>query len=138
MTTHRPPEPVGAYAYARRAGGLIFLAGIGPRRHGTKDIPGVVLNPDGTVKTYDIEAQVRSCFDNVRTVLEQHGSSWTKVIDVLVFMTDLKRDFATFNRLWSEYFAGPNPPTRTTIEIAALPQSGNAPINFEVKVVAEG
>jgi 2-aminomuconate deaminase len=138
MTTHRPPEPVGAYAYARRAGGLIFLAGIGPRRHGTKDIPGVVLNPDGTVKTYDIEAQVRSCFDNVRTVLEQHGSSWTRVIDVLVFMTDLKRDFATFNRLWSEYFPGPNPPTRTTIEIAALPQAGNAPINFEVKVVAEG
>lgn len=133
----KPPEPVGAYAYARRAAGLLFLAGIGPRRHGTKDIPGVVLGSDGKVQSYDIEAQVRSCFENVRIVLEQHGSDWSRIVDVLVFMTDLHRDFAVFNRLWSEYFPGPVAPTRTTIQIAGLPQAGNAPINFEVKVVAE-
>jgi 2-aminomuconate deaminase len=136
----RAAEPVGAYAHARRAGNLLFLAGIGPRKRGSKDIPGVVLSADGTVKEYDMEAQVRSCFENVRIVLEEAGSSWENIVDVLVFLTDMKRDFAVFNRLWSEYFPaagdGGGQPTRTTIQVCALPQAGNAPIAFEVKVVA--
>lgn len=131
------PEPVGAYPHARRVGGLLFLSGVGPRRRGSKDIPGVVLNPDGSVLTYDIEAQVRSCFTNVKAVLEEAGSNWENIVDVLVFLTDMKRDFAAYNRVWAEYFpAGKNQPTRTTIEIGALPQGGNAPIAYEVKVVA--
>jgi 2-aminomuconate deaminase len=139
VPTHsrKAAEPVGAYAHARRAGDLLFLAGLGPRRRGSKDIPGVVLDSAGNVLRSDIEAQVRACFDNVRVVLHEAGSDWDKIVDVQVFMTDLKRDFAAFNRLWGEYF--PNPatqPTRTTIEVAALPQAGNAPINIELKVVA--
>lgn len=131
------PEPLGAYAFARRAGGLLFLAGIGPRQRGSKDIPGVVLDARGGVASYDIEAQVRSCFANVRAVLDEAGSSWSKIVDVTVFLTDMQRDFATYNRLWAEYFpTGPASPTRTTVEISSLPQAGNAPINFEVKVVA--
>ncbi|MGE3106950.1 MAG: RidA family protein [Phycisphaerales bacterium] len=130
-------EPVGAYPHARRAGGIVFLAGVGPRVRGSKDIPGVVLDAAGNVVSYDIEAQVRSCFANVRTILEEAGSSWERIVDVLVFLTDMKRDFAVFNRVWGEYFpAGPNQPTRTTIQIGALPQGGNAPIAFEVKVTA--
>lgn len=135
--SHRAAEPTGAYAHARRAGGLLFLAGIGPRVRGSRSIPGVRLDASGAVVDYDLEAQVRSCFAGVRMVLEEAGSSWEKIIDVTVFLTDMKRDFATYNRLWSEYFPpGPHSPTRTTIEVKSLPQAGEAPINFEVKVVA--
>lgn len=137
--SNQAPEPVGAYPHARRAGNLLFLAGVGPRRRGSKDIPGVVCNPDGSIRTYDIEAQVRSCFANVKAVLEESGSGWDQIVDVLVFLTDMKRDFAAFNRLWAEYFpsgSSGGQPTRTTIEIGALPQGGNTPIAFEVKVVA--
>lgn len=130
-------EPVGAYPHARRVGNLLFLAGLGPRRRGSKDIPGVRLDSEGKVTDYDIEAQVRACFDNVRAVLEESGSRWENIVDVQVYLTDMRRDFAAFNRLWAEYFPpGPNQPTRTTIQVGALPQAGNAPINFEVKVVA--
>jgi 2-aminomuconate deaminase len=137
VNSTRAAEPVGAYPHARRVGNLLFLSGLGPRRRGSKDIPGVVLGPDGKVVTYDIEAQVRACFDNVRTVLEEAGSSWDKIVDIQVFLTDMERDFATYNRVYAEYFPpGPNQPTRTTIEVGALPTAGNAPINFEVKVIA--
>jgi 2-aminomuconate deaminase len=128
------PEPVGAYPHARRAGNLLFLSGVGPRKRGTKEIPGVVLGSDGTVVEKDIEAQCRSCFDNVRAVMADAGVPWENVVDVLVFLTDMKNDFPTYNKVYAEYFAGegnPNP-ARTTIEINALP----TPIAVEVKVVA--
>ncbi|MGD9690525.1 MAG: RidA family protein [Phycisphaerales bacterium] len=135
--SERAAEPVGAYVHARRAGGLLFLSGVGPRRRGSRDIPGVVLSPDGTVASYDIEAQVRACFENVRMILEESGSAWSRIVDVQVFLTDMKRDFATYNRVYAEYFPpGPDQPCRTTVEIGALPTAGNAPINFEVKVIA--
>jgi 2-aminomuconate deaminase len=135
--SNKAPEPVGAYPHARRVGELLFLSGVGPRRRGSREIPGVVLNADGSVRDYDIEAQVRSCFENVRTILVEAGSGWERIVDVLVFLTDMKRDFAAYNRVWAEYFpAGGNQPCRTTIEIGALPQGGNSPIAFEVKVVA--
>jgi len=131
------PEPVGAYAHARRVGNLLFLAGLGPRRRGSKDIPGVTLNASGTMVDYDVAQQIHSCFANVKIVLEEAGSTWDKIVDVTVFLTDMKRDFAVYNALWAQYFpAGPNSPTRTTIEIKSLPQAGTAPIAFEVKVIA--
>lgn len=133
----RAAEPVGAYAHARRVGNLLFLAGLGPRRRGSKEIPGVRLDATGKMIDYDIEAQVRACFENVKVVLEEAGSRWENIVDVTVFLTDMRRDFADYNRLWTEYFPpGPNSPTRTTIEIKSLPQAGNAPIAFEVKVIA--
>ncbi len=141
--THEPvqsskaAEPVGAYPHARRVGNLLFLSGVGPRRRGSKDIPGVKLDALGTMVDYDVAPQIRSCFENVRTILDEAGSSWENIVDVLVFLTDMKRDFAAYNRLWAEYFPpGSNQPCRTTIQIGALPQGGNAPIAFEVKVVA--
>ncbi len=133
-SSHRAPEPVGAYPHAKRVGNLLFLSGVGPRRRGTKEIPGVTLDASGKVVAYDIEAQCRSCFDNVRAVLEDAGSSWQSIVDVTAFLTDMKRDFPAFNTLYAEHFAGPgNPnPTRTTIEIGALP----TPIAVELKVIA--
>jgi 2-aminomuconate deaminase len=133
----RAPEPVGAYPHARRAGNLLFLSGVGPRRRGSNEIPGVTLDAAGNVLAHDIEAQCRSCFENVRAILEDAGSTWENIIDVLVFLTDMKRDFATYNRLYAEYFAGPPGsgmpnPARTTIEISALP----TPIAIELKVIA--
>jgi 2-aminomuconate deaminase len=134
MMSSRAPEPVGAYPHARRVGDLLFLSGVGPRKRGSSKIPGVEQDEHGNVTACDIEAQCRSCFDNVRAVLEDAGSSWDNIVDVLAFLTDMKRDFPTFNRLYAEYFAGPgNPnPTRTTLEIGALP----TPIAVELKVVA--
>jgi 2-aminomuconate deaminase len=127
----RAPEPVGPYPHARRVGNLLFLSGVGPRARGSKKIPGVTLDASGAVTAYDIEAQCRSCFNNVRTVLEDAGASLDDVVDVTAFLTDMKRDFETFNRVYAEFF-GTVRPTRTTIEVGALP----TPIAVELKVIA--
>jgi 2-aminomuconate deaminase len=125
------PEPVGAYPHARRVGNLLFLSGVGPRVRGSKEIPGVTLSENGKILEYDIEAQCRSCFANVRSVLEASGSAWENMVDVTVFLTDMKKDFAAFNRIYTEYF-GEVRPCRTTLEVGALP----TPIAVELKVVA--
>ncbi|MFG0283229.1 MAG: RidA family protein [Phycisphaerales bacterium JB039] len=130
-SSSRAPEPVGLYPHARRIGNLLFLSGVGPRRRGSKEIPGVTLDGEGNVVAYDIEAQCRSCFDNVRAVLEDAGSSWDRLVDVTVFLTDMKRDFAAYNKVYAEYFKDVQP-TRTTIEVGALP----TPIAVEVKAIA--
>ena len=131
FSTDRAPDPVGAYPHARRVGDLLFLSGVGPRRPGTGEIPGNETDADGNLTAYDIEAQCRSCFENIRRIVEDAGSSWVRIVDVTVFLTDMKRDFETFNRLYAEAFAT-NRPTRTTIEVGALP----TPIAVELKVTA--
>lgn len=133
LHSSRAPEPVGPYPHARRAGDFIFLSGVGPRMRGSKEIPGVTLAPDGSARSYCIETQCRSCFQNVRSVVEDAGARWDQVVDVTVFLTDMARDFAAYNRVYAEFFAGagnPNP-TRTTLGITALP----TPIAVEVKAV---
>ncbi len=127
----RAAEPVGLYPHARRVGNLLFLSGIGPRVKGQKVIPGVTLDAEGRVVDHDIEAQCHSVFANVRAVLEASGARWTDLVDVTVFLTDMQRDFATYNRLWAAYFAE-SPPCRTTVEIKSLP----TPIAIELKCIA--
>jgi 2-aminomuconate deaminase len=130
----RAPEPVGAFPHAKRVGNLLFLSGIGPRKRGSKEIPGVKLDPAGNVVSYDIEAQCRAVFENVRLVLEDAGANWNDIVDVTVFLTNMKEDFPTYNKLYAQYFSSdgkPNP-TRTTIEVGALP----TPIAIELKVIA--
>jgi 2-aminomuconate deaminase len=122
---------VGAFPHAKRVGNLLFLSGIGPRKRGSKAIPGVTLDAAGNVVDHDIEAQCHAVFENVRLVLEDAGSSWDRIVDVTVFLTDMKRDFETYNRLYATYFKD-NRPTRTTIEVGALP----TPIAIELKVIA--
>lgn len=132
--SQRAPEPVGAYPHAKQVGSLLFISGMGPRKRGSREIPGVTLDEGGNVTAHDIEAQCRSVFENIRMVLEDAGSSWERIVDVTVFLTNMKRDFAAFNRLYAEHFAGhgnPNP-TRTTVEVTALP----TPIAIELKVIA--
>ena len=132
--SRRAPEPVGAFPHAKRVGNFLFLSGIGPRVRGSKEIPGVTLDSAGNVASYNIEKQCRAVFENVRIVLEDAGASWNDIVDVTVFLTDMKKDFPTYNKLYAEYFAGdgkPNP-TRTTIEVTALP----TPIAVELKVIA--
>jgi len=131
FVSRRAPEPVGAFPHARRVGNLLFLSGIGPRRRGSREIPGVTLDTGGKVLSYDIEVQCRAVFENVRLVLEDAGSSWDRIVDVTVFLTDMERDFPTFNRLYAEHFAT-NQPTRTTLEVGSLP----TPIAVELKVIA--
>lgn len=131
LNSHKAPEPVGLYPHARRIGNLLFLSGVGPRSRGTKEIPGVTLDHEGNIAAYDIEAQCRSVFQNVKWILEDSGSSWDNMVDVTVFLTNMKDDFKIYNRLWAEYF-GDNPPCRTTLEINCLP----TPIAIELKVIA--
>ncbi len=131
LYSSKAPEPVGAYPHARKVGNLLFLSGIGPRERGTKKIPGVTLDETGNIVSYDIEAQCHSVFNNVRTVLEEAGSDWDKMVDVTVFLTNMKADFATYNRIYAEYFKE-NQPCRTTVEIKSLP----TPIAIELKVIA--
>ena len=130
----RAPEPVGAFPHAKCVGNLLFLSGIGPRKRGSNEKPGVKLDGVGNVVSYDIETQCRAVFENVRLVLEDAGANWNDIVDVTVFLTNMKNDFPIYNKLYAQYFSGegkPNP-TRTTIEIGALP----TPIAIELKVIA--
>lgn len=129
--SNKAPEPVGFYPHARKVGNLLFLSGVGPRVKGSTKIPGVDLNEQKQIVSYDIETQVRAVFDNVKLILEDSGSAWENIVDVTVFLTNMKDDFATYNKLWAEYFAI-NPPCRTTLEINCLP----TPIAIELKVIA--
>jgi 2-aminomuconate deaminase len=127
----KAPEPVGLYPHARKVGNLLFLSGVGPRERGNKKIPGVNLDETGKIISYDIAEQCHSVFRNVRYILEDAGSSWDKIVDVTVFLTNMKDDFPIYNKLWAEYFKE-NPPCRTTLEINCLP----TPIGIELKVIA--
>ncbi|QWT20859.1 deaminase [Bacillus sp. NP157] len=131
VRTDSAPAPVGAYPHARRVGQLLFLSGVGPRTPGTNGVPGNVFDADGTLVAYDIEAQCRQVFANVRAVLEASGARWEDLVDVTVFLTDMGRDFATYNRLYAEAFAGVDA-CRTTLGITALP----TPIAIELKCIA--
>ncbi|MFN4122523.1 MAG: RidA family protein [Flavobacteriales bacterium] len=131
FNSERAPEPVGLYPHARRVGNLLFLSGVGPRERGIKKIPGVELDDQGNIISYDIEKQCHSVFNNIKLILEDAGSSWDKIVDVTVFLTNMKDDFKTYNRIYAEYFKE-NQPCRTTIEINCLP----TPIAIELKVIA--
>ena len=120
INSDKAPEPVGLYPHARKVGDLLFLSGVGPRKKGSKEIPGVTLDSEGSIVSYDIEAQCHSVFQNVRYILEASGSQWENLVDVTVFLTNMKADFATFNRIYAEYFKE-NQPCRTTVEVNALP-----------------
>ena len=125
------PEPVGIYPHARKVGGLLFLSGVGPRKKNNRDIPGVELDGQGNILSYDIEAQCHSVFNNVCTILEDAGSSWNQLVDVTVFLTNMKDDFEIYNQIYAEYFKE-NQPSRTTVEITSLP----TPIAIELKCIA--
>ena len=129
--SERAPEPVGLYPHARKVGNLLFLSGVGPRERGTKAIPGVELDAEGNIVSYDIEKQCHSVFRNIRYILEESGSSWDNIVDVTVFLTNMKADFATYNKIYAEYFKD-NLPCRTTLGITSLP----TPIAIELKVIA--
>ncbi|MFN8671811.1 MAG: Rid family hydrolase [Candidatus Sericytochromatia bacterium] len=132
LFSKKAPEPVGAYSHSRKVGNLLFLAGLGPRKRGSKEIPGVTLDENGKILTYDVEVQTRSVIENVKTVLEESGSSFEKIIDVQVFLTDMEKDFKKFNAVYAEYFSEISP-TRTTVCINSLP----TPIAVEFKIIAE-
>jgi 2-aminomuconate deaminase len=131
LNSDKAPEPIGPYPHARKVGNLLFLSGIGPRKRGSKEIPGVTLDEQGDVEIYNIEEQCHAVFQNVKFVLEASGSSWENLIDVTVFLTNMKRDFRAFNKIYAEYFKD-NQPCRTTVEVNALP----TPIAIELKCIA--
>ena len=131
FNSDRAPKAVGLYPHARKVGNLLFLSGVGPRKAGQTEIPGVTLNQNGEIESYDIAAQCHSVFENIRFILEDAGSSWEKIVDVQVFLTNMKDDFKTYNKIYADYFKN-NQPCRTTIEIKSLP----TPIAIELKVIA--
>lgn len=135
FSTNKAPKPVGLYPHAKRIGNLLFLSGVGPRVAGSDDndssVPGLRLDKNGNFLEFDFEAQCRSVFDNVKAILEESGSDWSKLVDVTVFLVNMKRDFHTYNRLYAEYFKD-NQPCRTTVEINSLP----TPIAIELKCIA--
>ncbi len=134
ISSPKAPPPVGPYPHAKRVGEFLFLSGVGPRKPGTKDIPGVICDASGEVVGHDVEAQTQAVFENIEAVLEEAGSSLQDVVDVQVYLTDMKRDFKKFNSVYGRYFGyegGPSP-TRTTVEVTALP----TPICVELKVTA--
>ncbi|MFN3840756.1 MAG: RidA family protein [Cyclobacteriaceae bacterium] len=131
IQSDKAPEPVGTYPHARRVGNLLFLSGVGPRKKGSKEIPGVTLDANGNIIAYNIEEQCRSVFQNVRYILEASGSRWENLVDVTVFLTNMNADFPVFNKIYAEYFKD-HQPCRTTVEVNALP----TPIAIELKCIA--
>jgi len=131
IKSENAPEPMGLYPHAKKVGNLLFLSGVGPRKKGTKEIPGVRLDEDGKIISYDIELQCHSVFKNVKMILEDSGSNWNNLIDVTVFLTNMKDDFNKYNELYGKYFKD-NQPCRTTVEIISLP----TPIAIELKCIA--
>lgn len=135
FSTNKAPKPVGLYPHARKAGNLLFLSGVGPRVAGSdqtdSQVPGLILDHNGNFIEFNFEAQCRSVFDNVKVILEESGSSWSQLIDVTVFLVNMKRDFDTYNKVYAEYFKD-NCPCRTTVEINSLP----TPIAIELKCIA--
>ena len=131
INSSKAPEPVGLYPHARKAGNLLFLSGVGPRERGSDKIPGVELDVNKNIISYDIEIQCHSVFRNVRYILEDAGSGWEKLLDITVFLTNMKDDFASYNRIYAQYFSE-NQPCRTTVEIKSLP----TPIAIELKCIA--
>ena len=131
ISSDKAPEPVGSYPHARKVGNLLFLSGIGPRNPKDNSIPGLELDKDGNIVKYDIEAECHSVFANVKAVLEASGSSWDKIIDVTVFLTNMKKDFPIYNKIYAEYFTSVQA-CRTTVEIKSMP----TPIAIELKVIA--
>ena len=131
FNSQNAPEPVGLYPHARRVGNLLFLSGVGPRERGKKEIPGVTLDKNGKISSYNIEAQCHSVFANVKAILEDSGSSWDNLVDVTIFLTNMEDDFKTYNKIYAEYFKD-NQPCRTTVEINCLP----TPIAIELKCIA--
>ena len=136
ISSNKAPKPVGLYPHARKVGNLLFLSGVGPRVAGSDDtdsqVPGLKTDKNGNFLEFDFEAQCRSVFDNVKTILEESGADWNSLVDVTVFLVNMKRDFHTYNRIYAEYFKD-NQPCRTTVEINALP----TPIAIELKCIAE-
>lgn len=131
INTNKASAPLGAYPHARKVGNLLFLSGIGPRDPKDNSIPGLELDAAGNIVSYDIEAECRSVFANVKAVLEASGSSWEKIVDVTVFLTNMKKDFPLYNRIYAEYFTSVQA-CRTTVEVKSLP----TPIAIELKVIA--
>lgn len=131
ISTSKAPEPVGAYPHARKVGGLLFLSGVGPRKPNSQVIPGVSKDESGNVIAYDIAAQTESVIENVKIILEAAGSSFEKIVDVQVFLTNMKKDFKIYNEIYAKHFSRIQA-TRTTVEVGALP----TPINVEFKVIA--
>jgi len=131
IESSKAPEPVGHYPHAKRVGNILYLSGVGPRERGSKTIPGVKLDENGNIISYDIATQCHSVFKNIKYILEDAGSKWENIVDVTVYLTNMKDDFKTYNALWAEYFKE-NPPCRTTLEINCLP----TPIAIELKVLA--
>jgi 2-aminomuconate deaminase len=131
IITSNASTPLGAYPHARKVGNLLFLSGIGPRNPKDNSIPGLELDKDGNIVKYDIEAECHSVFANVKAVLEASGSSWDKIIDVTVFLTNMKKDFPVYNKIYADYFTTVQA-CRTTVEVKSLP----TPIAIELKVIA--
>jgi 2-aminomuconate deaminase len=131
FNSDRAPGAVGLYPHCRKVGDMLYLSGVGPRKSGQTDIPGVTLDSEGEIASYNIEEQCHSVFTNIKYILEDAGSSWDNIVDVQVFLTNMKDDFKMYNKIYAEYFKD-NQPCRTTIEIKSLP----TPIAIELKVIA--
>jgi 2-aminomuconate deaminase len=131
ISTNQAAQPLGAYPHSRKVGNLLFLSGIGSRRAADNVIPGLVQDEQGAIVSYDIEAECHSVFANVKAVLEAAGSSWDRIVDVTVFLTNMKKDFPVYNKIYGSYFEGVNA-CRTTVEVKSLP----TPIAIELKVIA--
>lgn len=131
INVSKAPEPVGSYPHARRVGNLLFLSGVGPRKLGTKVIPGVMVDGQGNALSHDIEVQCHSVFENIGIILKDSGSNWDNLVDVTVFLINMKRDFDIYNEIYAQYFKD-NQPCRTTVEVSSLP----TPIAIELKCIA--
>ena len=125
------PTPVGNYPHSVSVNGILYLSGVGPRHPKDNTIPGNKYDHDENLLDYDIKQQTHAVMDNVKIILEESNSSWNNLIDITVFLTDMKNDFNKFNQIYNLYFKKAHA-CRTTIEVNALPTD----IAIELKCIA--
>jgi len=118
--TGKAPKPLGSYSHAVKARGFLFVAGQGARNPDTGVEAGMTCDADGNVTSYDIEVQTEAVIENLRVTLQEAGLGMEDLVDVTVFLADMK-DFAKYNKVYEKHFSFPDPPARTTVEVAKLP-----------------
>ena len=114
----KAPAAVGPYSHANAAGETIYISGQ------------LGLDPETGVLAEGVEAQSKTGFENLKTILTEVGVSFENVVKTTVFLTDMN-DFAAVNDIYAQYFTA-DYPARSCFQVAALPKGAS----FEIEAIA--
>jgi len=107
FNTSKVPRSTQAFPQAAIVGEMIFISGT------------TGVDPATGKVSPDFESQVRQAFLNVRTIIEEAGSSLNHIAKTTVFMV-MGNEFAILNKVYAEFFPE-NAPARSTPQVMPFP-----------------